>query len=91
MAAPLTPRRDCAPNVIRWPGVRGRKNKRLQTSIVLQRMLDRMDESRQALADSLRYVSTLGKRPALAAYEMAKVHAQHDPADAKLVNPAVDL
>lgn len=64
---------------------------RLQTAVALQRMLDRIDETRQAIADSLLYVSTLGKGPALAAYEIAKVHAQHDPADGKLVNPAVNL
>jgi len=47
--------------------------------------------TRLPISDSALYVATLAKRPALAAYEIAKPQAPHDTVHGKKLNAAINL
>jgi hypothetical protein len=64
---------------------------RLENARTLAALVARIDRTRVAFSDSALYVSTLVKRPVLAAYEIAKPHATRDREHGKKLNAAVDL
>jgi len=75
------------PNVFETDLIR----QRMAAAAVLQKIVDRIDQTRLAISDSALYVATLAKRPALAAYEIAKPQAPHDAVHGKKLNAAINL
>ena len=69
----------------------GLVRQRLAAGAILQSLTDRIDATRLSISDSALYVATLAKPPALAAYEIAKPQAQHDPVHGKHLNAAINL
>ncbi len=63
---------------------------RLANAKALTALLTRFDDTKQPIADSALYIGTLAKRPALAAYEIAKPYQARDTKNGKLLNDAVN-
>jgi hypothetical protein len=64
---------------------------RLANADLLNRLADRFAATTQPIADSALYVTTLAKRPLLAAYEIAKPFQQRDREHGKMLNEAINL
>ena len=64
---------------------------RLANAATLSTLAARLDETRAKFTDSALYTATLVKKPALAAYEIAKPYQARDRQNGKLLNAAVDL
>jgi hypothetical protein len=64
---------------------------RLANAGTLTDLVSRLDETRGNLSDSALYVTTLAKRPTLAAYQIAKPYQTRDREHGKMLNAAVNL
>jgi hypothetical protein len=64
---------------------------RLANAATLSTLAARLDETRAKFTDSALYTATLVKKPALAAYEIAKPYQARDRQNGKLLNAAVNL
>jgi hypothetical protein len=64
---------------------------RLANAQVLASLTSRIEQTSSLFSDSATYVTTLAKRPALAAYEIAKPYQQRDRKNGRLLNDAVNL
>ena len=64
---------------------------RLANADLLNRLAARLEEVALPVRDSALYVTTLAKRPLLAAYEIGKPFQHRDPQNGKKLNAAVNL